>query len=804
MNGTSLNGDIQVCATSDILQQVGCRDLPMMYTKLHMADALRDKSESNPHYHGLTAEQMKQLPEQITAPAMIFDSISRRVNGNSSIIVILGSTDNDSAPLLMSIKPNGRGKLNADTVDANFITSIYGKEHDFSDYIERIVASDSVLYCDQAKMQSLFAQIGQPVPQSLAAIADKTVLHQSRNIANGFGQTFTVQDDINGQQPISSELRAQIMQEFQAKHGLKGDVFVRKDSQYDDGNKGRAYDLLIKNGKRLSFRQQVFTLTFGEFFSEQKLRDGLAAMEQNPDFQKYLEQQAHAQRVQDGTVRVGDKFRLAMQEVEITSLDGGLYPDDVVVKSVSQTSNGGMYTVTRNISMSDLLQGEYLGNTAKDQPELTNEELLAQEMLEDEKAMQDICLYLASDEMTDYSEALFDAAISERYSAMDHPPVSAAILAMSEQFRSGKLDPADLAKALYESGGISVHRDNDLVMFERLREEDGTRFSCRNVSKLVSWEEIGRFQMQAFYNWYADMLTEAAREYPEVAQQNAQRIAAATELMQSYGLISANTEAAAPVEEVAASSNFETEEPAIVLFEVLSDGTIIARDPEDTEPDTNEMAAFAVIHENGTVVFVSPFYSDEQEAAINDRALVQKAAFTEAWNALPEDEQYKRICLTANEAQYKQIFSEDMLIADKIAKYAPSIIFGEAEFPISPDSIAAAWGNMDRVYFDGNQSFTWCFYSQDTQNFVINSFGLDVLKEAMRYDAPTEIIQERGSQQQVSINDAAFVDTVKSYLDQREDFAIPSRSHGSLREIADYLNGYYQRTISQIDIPEYG
>lgn len=805
--GVSMTGDIQVCATSDILQQVGCRNLPMMYTKLHMADALREKSESNPHYHGLTAEQMKQLPSLIAEPAMIFDSISRRVNGNSSIMVILGNTDNDSAPLIMSIKPNGRGKLNGDTVDANFITSIYGKEHDFADYIERIVNSNSVLYCDQEKIQSLFAQIGQSVPQSLSALADKTILHQSQNIANGYGQTFTVHDDINGQQPISSELRAQIMQEFQAKHGLKGGVFVRRDRNYDDGQNGRAYDLLIQDGNRFSFRQRVFLLANGEFFSEQKLRSSLAAMEQNPAFQQHLEQQANAQRVQERTVRVGDKFRIDTQELEITSLDGGIYPDDVVVKNVYHTKDGGKYTVTKNISLNDLLQGEYLGNSVHGKPELTNEELLAQAMFDNETDMQTICLYVSPDEMTDYSDTIFEAAIAARYAGMDHPPVSAAFLTMAEHFRSGTLDPADLAKVLYESGSISMFRDGSYLTFERLQEDSGIRFSCRNVSKLVTWEEIGKYQLKSLYDWYVSTLNGVMKEHPETTDRYTQAIEAATKLIQSYGLIQADA-----VEEVATSSNLENQasaeaaaaEPDIVSFEMLSDGSISVHDMEDPDPDTNEFPVFAVISVNGTVEYISPFYSNEQETAVQARAAEQKAAFADAWNALSVDEQYNRICAIANEAQYSQIFHDDSLIADKVAKYAPSLIFNDEEFPISADSIAAAWGDMDRVFFDGNQSFAWCFYSQDTKNFVINSFDLTVLKEAMRYDKPTEIIQERGSQQQISIEDAAFVETVQTYLHRTSDFSVPSRSHGSLREIADYLNNYYQQSISQIEIPEYG
>lgn len=55
----SADKDEEVCDTPQILMDVGCDKLPMLYTQQHLKDALHKKSENNSHWHGLTIEQIK-------------------------------------------------------------------------------------------------------------------------------------------------------------------------------------------------------------------------------------------------------------------------------------------------------------------------------------------------------------------------------------------------------------------------------------------------------------------------------------------------------------------------------------------------------------------------------------------------------------------------------------------------------------------------------------------------------------------------------------------------------------------------
>lgn len=66
---------LKVCDTPQILLDVGCRQLPMLYTQKHLREAVQLKSKDNVHWHGLTTKQIKELPNLLKSPVMIFDSL---------------------------------------------------------------------------------------------------------------------------------------------------------------------------------------------------------------------------------------------------------------------------------------------------------------------------------------------------------------------------------------------------------------------------------------------------------------------------------------------------------------------------------------------------------------------------------------------------------------------------------------------------------------------------------------------------------------------------------------------------------
>lgn len=175
---------IKVCDTPQILLNVGCRQLPMLYTQQHLRDALKPKTKGNSHHHGLSVEQIKAIPDFLTKPAILLDSITPNERSQNSIVAVLNTYDSDNAPIIVSIVPNGKGQYQLQTIDSNFITSIYGKDKSFFTFIEKAAKADKILFWDKEKSQELFKFQGLQLPEAFNNLDSDIIIHQSRNIVN--------------------------------------------------------------------------------------------------------------------------------------------------------------------------------------------------------------------------------------------------------------------------------------------------------------------------------------------------------------------------------------------------------------------------------------------------------------------------------------------------------------------------------------------------------------------------------------------------------------------------------------------
>ena len=182
----SLNGKmpfysaLKVCDTPSILLAIGCEQLPMLYTQRHLKNAVTPKA-NNYHFHGLTIEQIKSLPQLVANPIMIYESMSRK----DSIVAVTSEVDNDNLPIIISILPNGKGQYEMQTLDSNFITSVHGKNNLFYQ-IENAIKNNKLLFCDKIKSQELFERWGLQLPELTNNLNSNIIIHQSKAFVKGF------------------------------------------------------------------------------------------------------------------------------------------------------------------------------------------------------------------------------------------------------------------------------------------------------------------------------------------------------------------------------------------------------------------------------------------------------------------------------------------------------------------------------------------------------------------------------------------------------------------------------------------
>lgn len=169
---------LYVSETPEILQQIGLKQLPMLYTKKHLMDALKPK-DSKKHQHGLRVEQVKMMPEIIEHPAMVIDSLSR----DDSIVVISDKCDDDNLPIIVSIRIDGSGVYELKQVPSNFITAMYGREGTV-EMIGRAAKEDKILYINRKKAMTLFSLARIQFPYSLNKYDFDGIIHKSNYVVN--------------------------------------------------------------------------------------------------------------------------------------------------------------------------------------------------------------------------------------------------------------------------------------------------------------------------------------------------------------------------------------------------------------------------------------------------------------------------------------------------------------------------------------------------------------------------------------------------------------------------------------------
>ena len=141
---------ILVCNTPEMIQNVGLRELPMHITQKHVLDCLHEKTVDNVHYHGLSTQELKRLPEALESPVILAESLTK----DDSLVAVLDYREQDGNPVIVAVRPNGNAMYELRKVDSNFITSMYGKDN-FSEFCQRILDQGKLLYANKENGEKL-------------------------------------------------------------------------------------------------------------------------------------------------------------------------------------------------------------------------------------------------------------------------------------------------------------------------------------------------------------------------------------------------------------------------------------------------------------------------------------------------------------------------------------------------------------------------------------------------------------------------------------------------------------------------
>lgn len=121
----------------------------MHITQKHIVDCLHEKTYNNDHYHGLSVQELKRLPEALESPVILAESLTKE----DSLVAVLDYREQDGNPVIVAVRLNGNAIYELRRVDSNFITSAYGKDN-FSEFYQRILDQGKLLYANRERGRS--------------------------------------------------------------------------------------------------------------------------------------------------------------------------------------------------------------------------------------------------------------------------------------------------------------------------------------------------------------------------------------------------------------------------------------------------------------------------------------------------------------------------------------------------------------------------------------------------------------------------------------------------------------------------
>lgn len=165
---------------------------------------------------------MKRLPELVEHPVMLCDSPARE----DTMLVVLRDVDCDDLPLIMAVRPDGRGYYEAGEIETNFILAVYGRTN-FPRYFDNLITPDRVVYYDEERGRELNALAKLHLLRSHIVEPDlnRTIIRRPQCI---------VKSETAGQEGYRLESKAKEARDSSAKLASEHDSQMSRDSAIEE------------------------------------------------------------------------------------------------------------------------------------------------------------------------------------------------------------------------------------------------------------------------------------------------------------------------------------------------------------------------------------------------------------------------------------------------------------------------------------------------------------------------------------------------------------------------------------------
>lgn len=238
--------------TPEIYQKLGAKDLPITIVANKLQRIYNESGKQQGRYHGL-GEKVKELPRAIEHPLNVVLSTTQQ----DSFVVITDLSDNNDNIVVISLKLDGNGQVEIDTVNqnvsANVLTSAYGRENydrqnkkingNYKGWMEQNFEKDKIIYdIDEGIIKKpikgqrleLPNSNNKPVTTNTNSSNIKDIIPQSastvkndKNISNNFMQN----NENNSTQKESSQIANNNIQDFGDKiGGARKDLSIKRNA----------------------------------------------------------------------------------------------------------------------------------------------------------------------------------------------------------------------------------------------------------------------------------------------------------------------------------------------------------------------------------------------------------------------------------------------------------------------------------------------------------------------------------------------------------------------------------------------